>query len=149
MNTYSAYNSSSSSSAGLKQSPSLQNQDQFHEYKNHQQNQHHHRKMNNSMSNYDTHSLYTTCRDSNMTSLMNSDSSYTINGSEADNQSINSQGQANNFLILDQLNQKQKMKEKLKQEKLGRQIIMNINNPYLESNQFKGLYLIVIQHRQN
>ena len=119
MNTYSAYNSSSRST-GLKQSPSLQNQDQFHDYKNLQQNQHHQRKMNNSISNYDTHSLYSNYRDSNMSSSMNSDSSYTINGSEADNQSINSQGQANNFLILDQLNQKQKMKEKLKQEKLGR-----------------------------
>jgi hypothetical protein len=49
----------------------------------------------------------------------NHGSSYTLNGSDADMVSMSNQSQSNNFVILDQLNQKQKLKEKAKQEKLG------------------------------
>ena len=110
MGNYSAYNS-----AGLKPSSSLQNQEQFYEYNN---RQNHLRKLNNSISNYDTHSLCT-YRDISSSMSSSHGSSYTLNGSDADMVSMSNQGQSNNFAILDQLNQKQKLKERAKQEKLG------------------------------
>jgi len=85
----------------VKQSPSLQNETQFHEFKHH--------KMNNSTTQYETASLYT-YRDN--TSI---NSQFTM----SDNDSNIVTGTSNNFFILDQLNQKQKLRQKLKQEKIG------------------------------
>ncbi len=85
----------------MKQSPSLQNETQFHKFKHH--------RMSNSSSQYETASLYTYKDNASV------DSQFTL----SDSSSNIVPGTSNNFFILDQLNQKQKLKHKLKQEKIG------------------------------
>ena len=104
---------------GLKQSPSLQNETQFHEFhKNH-------KIMNHSTSHYDTASMYSYRENSDQSqSYRDSTSSITNSSFSINNNSLDSRT-SNNFLILNQLNQKQKLKLKLKQDKLG------INSMYL------------------
>ena len=95
----------------IKQFPSLQNEAEFCEYKQLNANYYNNKsKMNNSMSSYETSSLYS-YRDARSISP-SLDSTYTL-GSDTEQLK-----QSNNFLILDKLNQKQQLKLKLKQEKI-------------------------------
>ncbi len=94
----------------MKQFPSLQNEAEFSEYKQLNANYYNKSKMNNSMSSYETTSLYS-YRDTRSISP-SIESTYTLS---SDTEQLK---QSNNFLILDKLNQKQQLKLKLKQEKI-------------------------------